>query len=100
VLWARLASKRESAYLLVLWARFVRCGRESVFLVLWARLASKRGFTGARGTIRTILGAKNGVFTSAWTTNWTGNIGVWNWQCAQDRAYDTSALEMGLKLLS
>ena len=38
--------------------------RES-FLVLWVRLVSKREFTGARGTIRTILSAKNGVFTSA-----------------------------------
>jgi hypothetical protein len=33
--------------------------------VPWVRLVLKREFTGAIGTIRTILGAKNGVFTSA-----------------------------------
>ena len=32
---------------------------------------------------------KNGVFTGgAWMTNWIGNIGVWNRQYIQDRAYD------------
>jgi hypothetical protein len=69
----------------------------------WVRLVLKREFTGTIGTIRTILGAKNGVFTGACLDeNWAGNIGVWNRRYAPDRAYDIydyyGALEVVLRL--
>jgi hypothetical protein len=76
--------KREC--FLVLWARLV--SKERVFPCTLGTFSVKERVYGCSGTIRTILGTKKGVFTSAWTTNWMGNIGVWNRQYTQDRAYD------------
>jgi len=62
MLWACLVL-RESMFTSALGMIHIMQQRE-YFLVFWVRLALKREFTGARGTICIILGAKNGVFTS------------------------------------